>query len=123
MLSRALRVGPTVDGQPWLCHCEAVVAPYPQPLIGEVINFLRSQEIKFEGCRIDADTPKEDVDKSLCIPYLERAYDEHGFAREGYNTHSAFVTTVEACSKATHEAVDFAGTRVEDSCAAATSAS
>ena len=70
MLSRALRVGPTVDGQPWLCHCEAVVAPYPQPLIDEVINFPRSQDIKFEGCRIDVDPPKDVMDKLALHPVL-----------------------------------------------------
>ena len=116
-------MGPTVDGQPWLCHCERVVAPYPQSLIGEVTNFLSSQEIKCEGYPIDADTPKEDVDKSLCIPYFEWAYAEHGFARDGYNTHPDFVTIAEAFSKAAHEVVDFAGTRLEDSWTAATSAS
>jgi len=114
MLSCSLRLGPTIDGKQRIWHLEekagaSIVVTCPPSLIDECINFPHPEDIKFEENRIDVDPPADVMDKLMKIPYFARAYDEHGYTREEYNTHPALVKTAEAFSKATNEMVAFAG--------------
>ena len=114
MLSCSLRLGPTIDGKQRIWHLEekagaSIVVTCPPSLIDECINFPHPEDITFKPNQIDVDPPKEVMDKLMKIPYFARAYDEHGYTREEYNTHPALVKTAEAFSKATNEMVAFAG--------------
>jgi transaldolase len=114
MLSCSLRLGPVVDGKTRFWHLEEkagadIVVTCPPPLIDELINFPRPEDITFEADRISVDPPKDVMDKLMRIPYFERAYEEDGYTRDEYNTHPALVKTAEAFSKATNEMVEFAG--------------
>ena len=119
MLSCSLRLGPTIDGKQRIWHLEekagaSIVVTCPPSLIDECINFPHPEDIKFEENRIDVDPPADVMDKLMKIPYFARAYDEHGYTREEYNTHPALVKTAEAFSKATNEMVAFAGSCLAD---------
>ena len=89
-----------------------------RPLIDQLLNFPRADEIRFDPERIDADAPEEVMEKLLKVPYFARAYDEDGYTREEYNTHPALVRTAEAFSKATNEMVAFADSCLKGACKA-----
>jgi transaldolase len=124
MLSCSLRLGPTIDGVQRIWHLEEkagadVVVTCPPPYIDQIINFPHPESIALVRGRIDAEPPREVLDKLLRVPYFERAYREDGYLRSEYNTHPALVKTAEEFSKATEEMVQFAEEVLESSGAAA----
>ena len=114
MLSCSLRLGPTLDGKVHLWHLTEktganMVVTCPPGYIDQLIDFPNPESLVWEENRIEADIPKDVMDKLSGIEYFSRAYDENGYTREEYNQHPALQKTADQFSKATQKMVDFAG--------------
>jgi transaldolase len=114
MLSCSLRLGPTIDGKVNLWHLTEktganMVVTCPPSYIDQLIDFPDPESLVWEENRIEADIPKDVMDKLMGIEYFARAYDENGYTREEYNEHPALKKTADQFSKATWKMVDFAG--------------
>jgi transaldolase len=113
LLPCALRVGPVVDGQLRAWHLEemtgaAVVATVPPIFWDQVVSFPHPERIQYVENRIEADLPKEVMDKLLRVPYFARAVEVDGYARDEYNQHPGLVKTADEFSAATNDMVAFA---------------
>lgn len=114
LLPCSLRNGPTVDGRLRSWHLEEmtggdIVVTVPPFYVDEVVNFPHPEMIAFEPGRIDAELPKDVMDKLLRVPNFDRAYAADGYARAEYNSLPGLVKTAEEFSGFTNRMVEFAG--------------
>jgi len=115
MLICSMRFGPAIDGEKRLWHIEELAG-------GDIVftcppNFIRPVMEEYDHLdlhdRMDADVPRESIEKLLRLPYFEKAYYEDGLSPEEFNYHSALLSTAREFSGATQSMVDFVGERLE----------
>ena len=110
-----MRFGPTINGEKRLWHIEElaggpIVFTCPPGFIRPVMENYDHIELQN---RIDAEAPKDVIEKLLQLPYFEKAYYEDGLSPEEFDYHSALLSTASEFSGATQTMVDFVGERLE----------
>jgi transaldolase len=101
MLACSMRVGPLVAGKMRFWDVEKlaggdIVYTCP-PYVLEPL-FEIGGELSFQN-EIEAEAPREVMDKLMKIPYCIQAYDPNGLELEQFNDHPSTISTVETFSK------------------------
>lgn len=118
MLLCSMRISPEQDGKKHCWHLEKlaggdIVLTCPPSFIEGVFEYLDGIEFRPQ---IEEEVPRAVVEKLMRIPYFEKAYDEHGYSPEEFNSHPALVATAKEFSKATEDMVEFVAKRLAAKC-------
>jgi len=101
MLACSMRPGPVVAGKMRFWDIEKlaggdIVYTCPPYVLEPLFEF--GDELVFQS-EIEADAPREVMDKLMKIPYCIQAYDPNGLELEQFNDHPSTISTVETFSK------------------------
>jgi len=101
MLACSLRAGPVMAGKRRFWDVEKIaggeiVYTCPPYVLEPLFEF--GDELNFEP-EIEAQVPREVLEKLLKIPYCLQAYDPNGLDVEQFNDHPSTVSTIQAFSK------------------------
>jgi len=101
MLACSMRPGPVVAGKMRFWDIEKlaggdIVYTCPPYVLEPLFEF--GDELTFQN-EIEAEVPREVMDKLMKIPYCIQAYDPNGLELEQFNDHPSTISTVETFSK------------------------